>query len=362
MKKRYTIPLSIIGFMVLINIIAHFSRGFSDFYVLEIFPYISGLLSFISGLFPFSVGEIMIIIALALIIIGIPIAAILLIFMKTKRKKILEISACISSWIMAYIVSVMTLNCFIMYQCTPFSERYYDSEEHPRSQLVQLYSLLIDKTNSLADEVNRNENGYFILTDDVNSNAKTAMQYASEKYHQLKGYYPDAKKIYNSYFMSQSGLMGIYFPFSLEANYNKDMYAVNLPNTICHEYAHLKGIIQEDEAGFIAFIASTQSSSTDFRYSGYMNALEYVHNQIYKNEIIEGYYLTETISEKVKKDWFTFLPDDYWEVNKEKEIISTETVDTISSSLTDASLKLNGVKDGVESYSRIVDLLLDYYF
>lgn len=362
MKKRYAIPLSIIGVIVLINILAHFSRGFSDFYVLKIFPYISGFFSHISGVFPFSVGEIMIILAVLLIIIGIPVTLILLIFMKKRRKKIFGISACISSWIMAYIASVMTLNCFIMYQCTPFSERYFDLKEHTRSQLVQLYSLLIDKTNSLADEVNRDENGYFILTDDLNSNAKASMQNASEKYSQLKGYYPNAKKIYNSYFMSQSGLMGIYFPFSLEANYNKDMYDVNLPNTICHEYAHLKGIIQEDEAGFIAFVASSQSSSADFRYSGYMNALEYVHNQIYKNEITEGYYLTETISGEVRKDWFTFLPEDYWEINKEKEIITTETVDTISSAATDASLKLNGVKDGVESYSRIVDLLLDYYF
>ena len=43
-------------------------------------------------------------------------------------------------------------------------------------------------------------------------------------------------------------LMGIYFPFSMEANYNQDMYKAKLPDTICHELAHTKGYIQEDEA------------------------------------------------------------------------------------------------------------------
>lgn len=250
-----------------------------------------------------------------------------------------------------------------MYRCTPFSERYFTtSDQHTRSELTKLYGILIDECNELAQEVQRDENGIFTLTDDVDFYAKEAMKKASETYPQLKGYYPDAKPIYSSYFMSQSGLMGIYFPFSMEANYNNDMYEMNLPNTICHEYAHLKGIIQEDEAGFIAFIASTGSESSDFRYSGYLNALEYVHNEVYKNNISEAYFLTDTISDEVKNDWFRFVPENYWEENKEKEIISTETVDAFSSAATDTSLKLNGVEDGIESYSRIVNLLLDYYF
>lgn len=362
MKKRFTIPLIIIAFMIIINAASWLSKGFSDFYVLNIFPYISNFFSFISGIIPFSIGEIMIILGIFLVIIGIPLCIILIICLKSRRRKIAGISCCILLWTVAFVISTETMNCFIMYHCTAFSERYFNSEEHTRSQLTQLYSILIEETNSLSSEVSRDENGLFILTDDAVGCAKSAMKKASEQYPQLKGYYPDAKPIYNSYLMSQSGLLGIYFPFSLEANYNKDMCEINLPNTICHEYAHLKGIIQEDEAGFIAFIASTSSDSADFRYSGYINALEYVHNQIYINNISEAFYLTDTISDDVKRDWFSFLPEDYWEKNKEKEIISTQTIDTISSSATDTSLKLNGVQDGIESYSRIVSLLLDYYF
>lgn len=348
--------------MAVINAAAWLSTSLADFYVMKIFPYISNSISFLTGLLPFSLGEFMIIAAILLVIIGIPLFIVLLAVKKNSRRKTCGIFSCIALWTLTFIVTSETLSCFVMYHCTPFSERYFDTaEEHTRSELTELYAALIEESNSLAKEVKRDENGCFILSDDVQECAKSAMKKAAEQYPQLRGSYPNAKAIKSSFFMSQSGLLGIYFPFSLEANYNADMCEVNLPNTVCHEYAHLKGIIQEDEAGFIAFIASTGSESADFRYSGYLNALEYVHNQIYRNNISEAYYLTDTVSEEVKRDWFKFLPENYWEDNKEKEIISTETIDTISSAATDTSLKINGVEDGIESYSRIVNLLLDYY-
>ncbi len=303
----------------------------------------------------------MIIAAILLVVAGIPLYILLMIFKKGSRRKISGIAVCVVLWITTYIVSTETLNCFIMYQCTPFSERYFNSQEHSREELIALYETLVTEANALAEEVSRDENGNFILTGDTDTLAKNAMKNIDELYPQLKGYYPDAKPIMSSYFMSQAGTLGIYFPFSLEANYNADMYAVNLPNTMCHEYAHLKGIIQEDEAGFIAFIASTSSESADFRYSGYLNALEYVHNDIYENEISEAYYISDMISDKVSNDWFTFLPDNYWEENEELEIIPTETVDSVSDVATDTTLKLNDVEDGIDSYSRIVNLLFDYY-
>ena len=361
MKKRYMIPLIITAMVIVLNIASWIFTSFSDFYVMHIFPYISIPFTFLSGLLPFSVGEIMIITGIILVIIGIPLYILLMIFKKKSRRKLNSIFALTVMWIFTFVASTETLNCFIMYHCTTFSERYFNHEEHTRSELSDLYAELINKSNELGSKVKRDEQGCFVLTDDLNSCAKYAMNNISGEYPQLSGYYPNAKPIQFSYFMSQTGTLGMYFPFSLESNYNNDMCDINYPNTICHEYAHLKGIIQEDEAGFIAFIASTSSDSIDFQYSGYINALEYVHNQIYKNNITEAFYLTDTISDEVKSDWFMFLPETYWEDNKEKEIISTETIDTISSTATDTSLKMNGVSDGIESYSRIVNLLLDYY-
>lgn len=365
MKKiriRYIIPAGVILLMVLLNIIARLSRGFSDFYVTKIFPVFSNVFSFISGIFPFSVGEVMIILLILLIITGLPLTAVLLIIKKGKRRMISGIAALSALWILAYICTTETLNCFIMYQCTPFSERYLSHKEHTRSELIELYSILIDKSNELALQVPRDEDGRFYMTCNVDKEARKAMKRAAKDYPQLSGYYSQAKPISFSYFMSQAGLSGIYFPFSFEANYNDDMVRTNLPDTICHEYAHLKGIIQEDEANFIGFAASIGSDNVEFRYSGYLSALEYVHNQIYKYDISEAYYLDDELLPEVRADWFRFLPDDYWEKNRKKEIISTDTVSSVSETALDTNIKMNGREEGTESYSHVVNLLLDYSF
>ncbi len=362
MKKRFLIPIIICILMLIVNIIARNSQSFSDFYVQNIFPFISDVFSRISGLVKFSVGEILIILGIIAVAVGFPLFLILMLVKKGSRKKVAGIFGCAYLWIFTYIFTTETMNCFIMYHCTTFSERYFgNGSERSEEQLTELYAMLAEKSNQLAMEVPRDEENRFIVTCDYLSEAKSAMAKTAQKYEQLSGYYPNAKPIQFSYFMSQSNLLGVYFPFSMESNFNKDVINSNLPSTICHEYSHLKGIIQEDEANFISFIATTECEDPQFQYSGYLNALEYVHNEVYEQQIESAYYITDLISDEVKSDWFRFLPDNYWEENEDKEIISTETVETAASAAIDTNIKLNGREDGEKAYSMVVNLLLDYY-
>lgn len=360
-KLRYIIPVGIMLLMFLLNVIARLSRDFADFYVQRIFPVIGSAFSFVSGVFPFSVGEVLILLLIMVIVIDVPLAVILLIVKKDKRRRIAGAASLTALWILAYICTTETMNCFIMYQCTPFSECYLTPAEHNRDNLAAVYEILIEECNRLAPEVPRDEDGRFYITCDVDKEARTAMKNIADDYPQLSGYYPKAKPIAFSYFMSQAGLAGIYFPFSMESNYNDDMVRTNLPDTICHEYAHLKGIIQEDEANFIAIMATTRSDSAEFQYSGYLSAIEYVHNQMYTYDSSRAEELADRLLPEVHEDWFRFLPDDYWEKNKRKEIISTETVSAASETAMDTNIKMNGREEGTESYSHVVNLLIDYY-
>lgn len=362
-KKRYSVLITLCLVMVLVNILARICSPFADFYVKNIFPYISVPFALISGILPFSVGEILIILGILLVIAGIPITVILLIFGKTFRRKTVSVACFVYLLDFTFVLTTETMNCFIMYQCKPFSEKYLQHSDHTESQITELYSALIEKANTLAEKVPRDSMNCFEFTEDVNPEARRAMKKAGETFPQLKGYYPKAKPIQFSYFMSQSHLTGIYFPFSMEANYNDDMCRNNLPETVCHEFSHLKGFIQEDEANFISFYATTHcSDNLSFQYSGYLSALEYVHNEIYKQNISEAFYLTESISDNVRRDWFRFMPENYWQENKKKEVISTETVSTISTNAIDTNIKANGRKDGIKSYSKMVELLLDFYY
>lgn len=362
-RKRYSVLIALCLIMVLLNILARLYSPFADFYTEKIFSVISVPFSFISGLLPFSVGEILVILGILLVTAGIPITVILLIFGKNFRRKTISVACLVYLSAFTFVLTTETMNCFIMYQCKPFSEKYLKHSDHTESQITELYSVLIEKANTLAKQVPRDDMNRFEFTGDINTEAKKAMKKAGETFPQLKGYYPKAKPIQFSYFMSQSHLSGIYFPFSLEANYNDDMCRTNLPETVCHEFSHLKGFIQEDEANFISFYATTQcSDDLSFQYSGYLSALEYVHNEIYNQNITGAFYLTDSISDNVRRDWFRFMPDNYWVENKKKEVIPTETVSTVSTNAIDTNIKVNGREEGVKSYSLMVELLLDFYY
>ena len=171
-----------------------------------------------------------------------------------------------------------------------------------------------------------------------------------------------ANLLATSEFFSQQYIMGYYFPFSMEANYNAIMCKINMPVTMCHELSHLKGIIREDEANFIGYLDCVDAEDDFFRYSAYLSVISYLDRDFYKaigqnDEIYESH---PAISEQVMVDK-RFLTKETWDHVEETALIETETVKKVSNTFTETTLVLNGVKDGKISYSRVVDLLLLYY-
>lgn len=367
-RKGDIILITIYIILVMINVFSWASKSFSDFYVGKIYPKISAVPVFLVGLLPFSLGEIMIIIFAMMGIIGIPAV---IIFAIVKRhdsavsKKALTRAMRILSWILAYIFATETLGCFVMYHCTTFSEKYFEPTEHTEELLLDTLSAVSKRIGELAETFDRDEDGYIVLPHDPADDCREAMEKLSGEYSQLKGYYPRPKKIMNSFFMSQEGLIGLYIPFAYEATYNRDIQPIAVPATICHELSHLKGIIQENEASFTAIIACLKYGTDELKYSALLDAFYY----LYKNalDLKETEYepeLWKAVAPVPKITWDRDIgsyTEDYWEKNQQKEIIPTETVGAISDALTEANLTMNGVKDGINAYNRVVELLMDYY-
>ncbi|MCD7772377.1 MAG: DUF3810 domain-containing protein [Oscillospiraceae bacterium] len=368
LKKSDIALIAVFVLAILFNIIARLSVTISDFYVQKIYPIISTPFIWLSGLFPFSVGEVMIALAVLLVIIGLPV---FIIFMIVKRKdkkltsKVSHFSLRFVAWIVAYVLMTETLNCFVMYQCTPFSERYFEETEHTEELLIETIGAVADGLAELYTEFDRGEDGYIELDDDYIDECKEALQAISEDYSQLSGYYPNPKGIFFSFFMSQESIIGLYIPFAFEATYNRDPQDISKPATICHELAHLKGIIQEDEASFVAMVACFNSDSAAVRYSGLLDAFYYLYSDA--KELIGTSYedafreaIANVPSEAWDYDLYSFKST-YWEENEDKEIIPTETVQAVSEALTDANLKFNEVEEGIEIYYEVTELLMDYY-
>lgn len=160
----------------------------------------------------------------------------------------------------------MTLNCFILYQGSTFAEKYFKESSYDDSlqQLLRVRNFVVEQCNELSTKIERNPDGSVLYTGSTLQNGRIGkmdekavetMQQLGESYGQLSGYYPKPKPLLSSDFMCQQYMAGYYFPFSMEANYNNVMYIMNFPSTMCHELAHLKGFILEDEANFISYLA-----------------------------------------------------------------------------------------------------------
>jgi len=228
--------------------------------------------------------------------------------------------------------------------------------------LIRLRNFVVKECNALSLEMTRAEDGTIVYQGDMAETAKEAMRSLGEDYGNLSGFYPSPKPLLSSDFMSQQHMTGYYFPFSMEANYNNVMYIMNMPATFCHELAHLRGYIYEDEANFIAYLACVGSDDPMFQYAGYLSVLNYIDNDFYDAVGCnpDRYWQQVHILPQVREDNI-FLTEEEWERIEDKAILDTEIVDAVSDSFTDATLKLNGVSDGMISYSRVVKLLLQYY-
>ena len=362
-NKVVWIYLGIVMVICLLNILAWNSTAFCDAYIAYVFPIWVNTYGRLTDLASFSVGEIMLGLAVVLAVLAM-ILWLPAMVCKQIRRVIVRFYKFLA-WVILAVSLIMTLNCFILYHATTFSVTYFgeDSEkEYSTEEFIAVRNMVVEECNRLALLMERDAEGNIIYDKDIGGQAIVCMQQLGETYDRLKGYYPHPKPLYASDFFCQQYMCGYYFPFSMEANYNDVMYIMNVPSTMCHELAHLKGYIFEDEANFISFLACIHSEDLVFQYSGYLSVLNYLDNDFYKviSHDKETYLAQPVISEQVKADNI-FVSDKEWDRINSKAVIDTETVDKVSDIVVDTTLKVNGVQDGSISYSRVVELLLQYY-
>lgn len=230
----------------------------------------------------------------------------------------------------------------------------YQIEKSTVADLKELCSILIDKTNQLRLQVKEDSNGIIYLEDfsDASKRSNYGYQSLSQTHPFLSGSYGRPKGVALSYHLSYTGIAGIYFPYTGEANVNKLVPYPMLPSTICHEMAHQRGFAREDEANFIAYLTCKAHPDTDFQYSGYLLATIYSMSELYKHDPESYKELALTYNDAVKRDLKHHAA--FW---KQFEGPAEELQERIN----DTYLKSNKQTDGIYSYGRMVDLLLAEY-
>jgi hypothetical protein len=116
--------------------------------------------------------------------------------------------------------------------------------------------------------------------------------------------------------------------------------------------AHQIGYASESEANFIGYLASINNKDDYFQYSGYSYALKYCLSNLEKIEEGKSKEFLPLIHPGILKSFQE--TKDFWK--------SYQTpIDTFFHYFYDHFLKINQQKDGLESYSKFVGLMIGYY-
>ena len=344
--------LILLGAAVILLWAARKVPGFAEWYSSTVYPVLVSVIGGFYGLVPVSVVELF-------LYAGVVLMGWLLIRDRKKPWKILLNYGLIASVLLFLYASC----CGVNYYRIPFSTYYIQSEQERLQKMAEVSGKTIELPavslsglcGWLTEEVNRayeelsSHSGNF---EQMQEKGIAAMTGLAEQYPSLYGHYPRPKPVMISGILSIQQCSGVYSPFTIEANYNKDMVPYNVPHTICHEMSHLRGFMREDEANFIGYLACLQSEDADFRYSGYLLGWIYAGNALakvnYKEyERLHGLLNREVVAElDANSEFWNRFEGDVAEVHEK---------------VNDAYLKANGQQDGVLSYGRVVDLMLVDY-
>lgn len=179
-----------------------------------------------------------------------------------------------------------------------------------------------------------------------------AMEKLGQRYRRLSDHYPYPKPILNTWILSVQQTTGVYSPFTVEANYNRDIAYYDIPFTICHELSHLRGYMQEEEANFIGVLATIGADDLYFNYSGYVSAWVYAGNALARIDSTAFATLYARINARTRQDML--YNNAYWQQFEGKPAEAHEQ-------LNDAYLKMQGQTSGVRSYGHVTDLMLEYF-
>ncbi len=258
--------------------------------------------------------------------------------------------------------------CGINYHRNSFSrENSIVLREYSTAELTTLCEYLADRINETAEtaeanvgvshslvpgETENSAGNSFSMLYRLGSAAKLAMEKLGTEYPGLSGKYPRPKYLFNSRLLSVQQLTGIYSPFTIEANYNREIPWYDLPFTMCHELSHLRGYMQEEEANFIAFLACIGSDNAYFRYAGYLSAWVYCGNALAASDPTTFSQIYSRLPDCARTD--LSYNNAFWD-RFESPVAEAAT------QMNDNYLKANGQTAGVVSYDRVTELIL-YYF
>jgi hypothetical protein len=351
MHRKYILPSFLMVQILFLKIIAFFPERVEQFYSNRIYVHLSNFSRFFLGKIAFSVGDLLYGIVIIYLLIAI------WQFLKSWRElkqnwknSVLKVLS-----VLSVVYFLFHLLWAINYYRQPLFEKMKIERDYNDADLLSFTKKLIVKTNEIQTQITKNDS------------LKVVFPYSNEQvfklnlngYKTLSNQYsfftytnPSIKKSLFSLPLTYMGFGGYLNPFTNEAHVNYLMPMYNSPTTSCHEMAHQMGFASESECNFIGFLASVKNENLYFQYSGYSFALRYcLSNWQFRDEKTFN-ELLKTVHPGILENYKE--SEDFW---KQYDTF----IDNGSHFFYDNFLKMNQQKDGMNSYSKFVNLMVNYY-
>ena len=175
---------------------------------------------------------------------------------------------------------------------------------------------------------------------------------AARTYPCLSGPELPAKGMFFSKCMSLIDFTGFFCPFTAEANVNMDFPEALFGATVAHELSHQRGVAKEQEANFVAVLASLSSGDPEYAYSACLLAYIHLGNALSSADPAAHRLIYAGLSDEVLAD--LRANSAYW--------ARFETpVREVTDAVYEGFLQSYGQALGLRSYGACVDLLVNYY-
>lgn len=345
---KNVIALSLIPQIILVKWLARNPEWIETYYSNGIYPIVSKVFRTVFGWLPFSVGDLL---YAALIILAIR-------YVVVNRNSIRQ-----NLWSFARdIFLVLSVSYFTFhllwgmnYYRQPLNKQLGIEATYTREELIDLTEKLIAKTNEIHFEITSDtalmvempysKNQILKLTKGGYLNLETS-------FPEWKYVKPSIKKSLFSGPLSYMGYGGYLNPFTNEAQVNSRLPKFRDPFVSSHEIGHQIGYSAENETNFIGYLAASGHEDIYFRYSANTYVLGYCLRDIQTTNEAEFDRLYAQLNPGILKNYKEVA--DFWAAHE-------NPLEPVFKSIFNSFLKANNQKDGIQSYNKVVALLVNYH-
>jgi hypothetical protein len=348
MRRKYLLSLFLLLQIIAIQILAHYPAFVTHFYSEGWFLMVSKFMRTLFGKIPFSVGDCFYILLLIIVLKKSWDAR--KSWKKEWKSNLLKVAS-----VFSIIYFLFHLLWAMNYYREPLSEKMNIKKDYSTADLLAFTEKLIIKTNAVHLQITKDANQKVInphTPNEIFSMTQNGYDNLSKIYPFFDYKTPSIKKSIFSFPLTYMGFGGYLNPFTNEAQVNDKLPLYGFPVVVCHEMAHQIGYASESEANFIGFLSASKNYDLYFQYAAYSTAL---HNCLYNIEM----------KDKTQINHFKSKINPGIVANYKESKLFWEHYETPIATgfdyFYDHFLKMNQQKEGIESYSKYVDLMVNFY-